>query len=362
MGASASETASHRRRRLGRFLVIAWFCLVTPAAWAEEPVRSGGLPPGLEARVDTSSRTIRPGQPVLVEFTIRNTTDQPIVLSVPNIPPEPAGQVAELPLVHIFSGLNPSGVTVRSEFDRAWSEPTNYRPPPTVPEVVIGPRTILGAVVDLTAYFPNLKNAGTYRIDWRPYGGALTSNTLTLEIAPLKQAIIVTDQGEMTMQFLYDLAPEHVANFLELAREGFYAQKTFHRIVPGYFMQGGCPNGDGTGIRLDGKKVAAEFNSYPFQRGTVSMALVEGDPNSASCQFVISNTRLPEWDGKYTAFAQLVGEASFRTLDRLMVTQVDEYDRPLKRVMIRSVRIVEAPAGASPINLAPSPTPIPASR
>jgi cyclophilin family peptidyl-prolyl cis-trans isomerase len=314
-------------------------------------------PPGIEARLSVSTRNIYPGQPVRVEFVLRNLTDQQIVLSAPNVSTEASTGIAELPLAHVFSGPSGGGLTVRAESERTWTEPVSYHPPAAAPEIVLGPHAIVGTVVDLTQYFTALRNAGLYRLTWQPYGGAVTSNTLTLDIAPLKQATIATDHGDLTVQFLYDLAPNHVQNFIELARSGFYNQKSFHRIVPGFFLQGGDPMGTGQGIRLDGKKVAAEFNSHPFTRGTLAMALVEGDPNSASCQFIICNTRMPEWDGKYTAFAQTVGEESLRTLDRLMATEVDENDRPLKPVVIRGVRISDAPQSTTSVNLAPPTTP-----
>ena len=85
-----------------------------------------------------------------------------------------------------------------------------------------------------------------------------------------------------------------------------------------------------------------------MEKGAVAMALLEDDPESASCQFFICNTRQKEWDGRYTIFGELVGEESFATLDRLMATEVDEQGRPLRPLYMRTVRIVDAPADTLP--------------
>jgi cyclophilin family peptidyl-prolyl cis-trans isomerase len=198
--------------------------------------------------------------------------------------------------------------------------------------------------VEVTQYYPVLVTPGRFRLQWKPYDGLLSSNVLVVEIAPRKQAVIQTDEGEMAIQFYYEDAPDTVANFIELARSGFYNGLTFHRIGAGHFILGGDPAGDGTGIRPDGKKIPAEFSNRPQTRGTVDMALIEDDPDSASCQFFICNTRMPSWDGRYTAFGELVGEASFETLDKLMAAPTDKEGHPKKSIFIRSIRIVNVPS------------------
>ena len=147
----------------------------------------------------------------------------------------------------------------------------------------------------------------------------------------------------MMVRLFYDEAPETVANFLELARSGFYNGLTFHKLHPGIFIQGGDPNGDGTGIRPDGKKLVAERSNRPQTRGTLSMATLKDDPDSASCQFFICNTRVKDWDGKYTIFGQLEGEASYETLDKLMALPTFENHQPKRPIVIRSIRIINAP-------------------
>lgn len=195
---------------------------------------------------------------------------------------------------------------------------------------MIAPRSSVGTTLDLREYFPAFRGAGRYRVVWRPYAAGISSVPIVMSIASLKQAEIITDEGTMTIRFFYQDAPRHVDNLIELAGSNFYDGKTFHRLEPGYLLQGGCPRGDGTGIRLDGKRVAAEFNGHPLQKGAVAMALLEDDPDSASCQFFICNTRQKEWDGRYTVFGELVGEESFETLDRLMTSPVDGSGHPMQ--------------------------------
>ena len=118
------------------------------------------------------------------------------------------------------------------------------------------------------------------------------------------QATIATEFGDLTVELWNDVAPNHVENFLKLARDGFYDGLTFHRIIPGFVIQGGCPKGDGTGG--PGWTVDAEFNSRPHVPGTLSMAR-SSDPNSAGSQFFICLTRekCQHLDGQYTGFGQV---------------------------------------------------------
>ena len=222
--------------------------------------------------------------------------------------------------------------------------PSATASPPLPPPVTLAPHSSVGTRVNLADFYPVLRGSGQYRITWQPYAGALSSKQVLIEIAPRKQAEILTDAGKLTIHFFYDDAPQHVLNFIELAEEGFYDNLTFHRLEPGYLIQGGCPRGDGTGIRPDGKRIPAELNEHPHQKGSVSMALLDADLDSASSQFFICNTREKDWDQQYTVFGELFGEESFETLDTLMATPVDEAGRPRRTLFMRSVRIVNAPS------------------
>jgi len=118
------------------------------------------------------------------------------------------------------------------------------------------------------------------------------------------KAVISTSAGDMTVELWNDVAPKHAENFLKLARSGFYDNLTFHRILPDFMIQGGCPTGDGTGG--PGWTVDAEFNDREHYPGTLTMAR-SSDPDSAGSQFFICLTRerCQHLDGDYTAFGQV---------------------------------------------------------
>lgn len=309
--------------------------------------------PSLRAVIAAPERLVPVGKPVWVECSIVNQSDKPEKLSVPGMRTDRPTPVAGLPVAHVFSGTAYGGLLVESlDTHRQWDVPMDYQPQESAPEVVLAGRSSVGAWVELSRYYPQLQAPGRYRLQWRPYDGTLISNTLVLEVAARKQAVIQTDFGDMTVEFFYRDAPEAVANFVELARSGFYNGLLFHRIEPGYFIQGGDPNGDGTGIRPDGKKLPAELSDRQQTRGMVSMARLESDPDSASCQFFICNTRMPQWDGKYTIFGQLVGEESYSTLDQLMTQPTEPNGRPRRAIVIRNIRIVNVPS-SRPLEMTP---------
>ncbi|RMH09095.1 MAG: peptidylprolyl isomerase [Nitrospirae bacterium] len=162
------------------------------------------------------------------------------------------------------------------------------------------------------------------------------------------QAIISVSQGsepwgEIVLRFFPDVAPRHVANFLKLAREGFYDGTTFHRVIPGFMIQGGDPNSrnldrstHGTGG--PGYRLEAEFNDRPHKRGTLSMARAQ-DPHSAGSQFFICVADCAFLDGQYTVFGEVI--SGMDVVDRIVQVKRDSRDNPLERVEIR-VRIPEA--------------------
>ncbi|MFQ5489151.1 MAG: peptidylprolyl isomerase [Phycisphaerae bacterium] len=329
-----------------RLAIIA--LIMGAAANRPAPVRAQN-PNGLQARLTARHRHVQPGQPLWVEFSIINTTDSPVELSVPDTTPIPSAGLSGLPLAHVFSGPAFSGLVINGgPMGRNWDVPAGYQPPQAAEVITLGPRATVGLSVKISRFYRILRTPGRFRLQWTPYGAALTSNELVIDVATPKQAVIQTDVGNMTIRFFYDDAPHHIVNFLNLARDGFYDNLTFHRIVPGYCVQGGCPLGDGTGIRPDGVKLEAELSDRPVKLGTVCMARLEEDLDSASCQFLICASRIPQWDRKYTAFGELVGQESFQTLEKLQKQPTDPDGRPLEKVYMREVRIVDAPRIQSP--------------
>ena len=115
---------------------------------------------------------------------------------------------------------------------------------------------------------------------------------------------MTTSEGEIILELWNDVAPGHTENFLKLVDDGFYDGLTFHRIIPGFMIQSGCPKGNGTGG--PGWQIKAEFNDREHQPGVLSMARSQ-DPDSAGSQFFICLTRenCRHLDGQYTAFGQV---------------------------------------------------------
>jgi len=159
---------------------------------------------------------------------------------------------------------------------------------------------------------------------------------------PDEVAILDTTMGTIVLEFFPDVAPNHVKNFKKLARDKFYDGTTFHRVIPEFMIQGGCPkskdddpSNDGTGG--PGWTVKAEFNSRPHVRGTLSMAR-SADPDSAGSQFFICVARARHLDGQYTNFGRVI--AGMDVVDKIVKVARDSRDRPLENVTIRSVKIV----------------------
>ncbi|MFH2002007.1 MAG: peptidylprolyl isomerase [Planctomycetota bacterium] len=154
------------------------------------------------------------------------------------------------------------------------------------------------------------------------------------------EAVIQTNKGDMVVTFYPHKAPITVKNFVDLCMKGFYDGLTFHRIVSGFMIQGGCPIGDGTGD--PGYLIAGEFSDVSHERGVISMARSE-DPDSAGCQFFIMHQDNPGLDGLYAAFGKLV--SGYDTLDRLAEVETqhqrssDEKSRPAERLVIEKIFI-----------------------
>jgi peptidyl-prolyl cis-trans isomerase B (cyclophilin B) len=153
-------------------------------------------------------------------------------------------------------------------------------------------------------------------------------------------AEITTNKGPIRLMFLPDVAPGHVKNFLALAQTGFYNGGCFHRIIRGFMIQGGCPQGTGTGG--PGYQIKAEFNATPHEAGTLSMARTS-DPNSAGSQFFLCLGRTAHLDGQYTAFGKAADEESLATVLTIGGVPTGPGDKPRDRVTIEKVTVTEKP-------------------
>ena len=178
------------------------------------------------------------------------------------------------------------------------------------------------ATADLRTLYPDLSSVGTYVLFAVPRGkgvDAFLGTPVVIEVLadkmqagaevvklkPLQYEVMTTAAGPMTMAFYYDVAPNTVDSFLRLSSEGYYDGLTFHRILPGFVIQGGDPKGDGTGG--PGYSVNAEFNPQPHKEGVLSMARSD-DVNSAGSQFFVclGYEKTQQLDGKYTTFGKVI--------------------------------------------------------
>jgi peptidyl-prolyl cis-trans isomerase B (cyclophilin B) len=198
--------------------------------------------------------------------------------------------------------------------------------------------------------------------------GTAAANTETNSTAPAAQpvqkeqsmseyqdqvAVVKTSAGEIEIRFFPDVAPNHVKNFIDLAKQGFYNGTKFHRVIPGFMIQGGDPNtksGDPMTWGMGGSpnKVRAEFNSVPHNRGIVSMARSQ-DPNSASSQFFICVADAGFLDNNYTAFGQVL--KGMDVADKIVSAKTGPQDRPLEPTTIESITFraaTDAEKGAAP--------------
>ncbi len=156
------------------------------------------------------------------------------------------------------------------------------------------------------------------------------------------KAVIETKFGNIELKFFPDVAPNHVNNFIELAKKGFYDGTTFHRVIPGFMIQGGDPNSKSPdkathGMGGPGYTVKAEFNAMPHKKGTLSMAR-SASPDSAGSQFFICVAAAPFLDRQYTVFGEVV--SGIEVADKIVGQPRDSKDNPNERIEIK-VKITE---------------------
>jgi peptidyl-prolyl cis-trans isomerase B (cyclophilin B) len=163
-------------------------------------------------------------------------------------------------------------------------------------------------------------------------------------MADSARAIIETGKGEIEIELLPDKAPGHVKNFLDLAQKGFYDGTTFHRVIPGFMIQGGDPNTRDAGAPRGqhgtggpGYTINAEFNDTSHKRGVVSAAR-SADPNSAGSQFFICVADSTFLDKQYSAFGRVV--RGMEVADTIVNSPRDAADNPNDRVEMK-VKVVD---------------------
>ncbi len=234
-----------------------------------------------------------------------------------------------------------------------------------------------GQMVDLKAIYPQLEAVGTYVVFAVPPGKLVTEFTGTpllvqaratpkfsgpigtnvIRVAPLVYAKMTTNRGAMKLAFWFDAAPNTAASFINLSEGGFYDGLGFHRVVPGFVIQGGDPTG--TGYGGPGYQLPAEFSDRAHEEGVLSMART-GDPiepkgmppradwaNSAGSQFFIclSREKCQNLDKKYTAFGQVV--EGLDVVKAIAATPLNG-EKPVEPQVIEKVEIVPTTAQDNP--------------
>ena len=152
--------------------------------------------------------------------------------------------------------------------------------------------------------------------------------------------IEMEDGGTMVLELYPDIAPNTVANFIELANSGFYDGVIFHRVISGFMIQGGDPQGSGMGgpgYNIKGEFAANGFeNNLSHQRGVISMARAQ-HPDSAGSQFFIMHADAPYLDGNYAAFGRVI--EGIEVVDAIAGVSTNASDRPLDPQVIRSITV-----------------------
>ena len=158
----------------------------------------------------------------------------------------------------------------------------------------------------------------------------------TASVAPVSTAVMTTSEGAIELELFGDDAPKTVENFTKLAGEGYYDGLIFHRVIPDFMIQGGCPRGDGTGG--PGYSFEDEFNDHPVARGYLAMA--NAGPNTNGSQFFIVTTEAAPWlDGKHTVFGRVT--SGMDVVDAISAVETDASDRPREEITIQRVELAQ---------------------
>jgi cyclophilin family peptidyl-prolyl cis-trans isomerase len=290
------------------------------------------------ARIDIKGRYYRAGEPVEVRLTLENDGSEPV--------PNPDG-IPLLPGLRIEVG----GGTVAA---------TGEIPPfdPATQPRLLAPGAGIQQVLDLAPYFEALRKPGTCKLRFEAAG--IASEPVVIDLAPPYdpgldyQATLKTDYGEMRFDLLEDRAPDHVMNFVDLARRDFYDDTLFTVIVRGEFVLAGDRAGDGSGG--PGYSLPPEISTLPHERGTLSSVRPQGGLDNGS-QFFIDLRRDPSRDGNFSIFGRMSsGEEALAALEAIATTgrNYQPFFKPLQDTYLRDVVIEARPRGAAP-EAAPAP-------
>ena len=164
----------------------------------------------------------------------------------------------------------------------------------------------------------------------------------TTDASDNEVAVIETTLGDIELELQNDIAPGHVKNFKDLAGKGFYDGTSFHRVIPGFMIQGGDPNTKSDdrsthGMGGPGYTIKAEFSSTPHTRGVLSMARSQ-DPDSAGSQFFVVVKDSSFLDNQYTVFGRVT--KGMEVVDKIVSVPRDSKDNPDEKVEMKSVKMI----------------------
>jgi len=254
---------------------------------------SGPATAGVRLTVEAPEKLHRPGQRFALRFTIENAGDAEAKIDEPDTYLEGL-EILDGDGKVVKAAGKTKGISKRS--------------------VSLEAGGFIGRTVDIAPAFPpaaDLKE-GWYRVRWS--FGEATSNEARVYVMRDWIATIETNHGNIAMEFYPQAAPNHVENFLRLSRSGFYEGTIFHRIIPGFMMQGGLPK---DAPKQNVAPLQAEFSAIKHVFGTVSMARTN-DPNSATFQFFICFGAVPQLNGSYSVFGQVIsGEEVVKEVERV---------------------------------------------
>jgi cyclophilin family peptidyl-prolyl cis-trans isomerase len=150
----------------------------------------------------------------------------------------------------------------------------------------------------------------------------------------MSQAVMQTTEGDITLELFDEDAPKTVSNFKQLAGQGFYDGLIFHRVIPDFMIQGGCPQGTGTGG--PGYTFEDEINDHKVVRGALAMANAGPDTNGSQF-FIVTTSEAPWLDGKHTVFGEVTD--GMDVVDRIGTTKTGSGDRPVDEISIQTLSI-----------------------
>lgn len=319
-----------------------------PAILAALAVALGGMAPvcaqtpdGVHAILELGQEFFYTGDPLLVRVTVLNEGDKTVANPVKS------------PVLGSFRVADADGKVLAPQGRATVEEPAR-------PER-LSARGFYGAVVDLTEMYPRIREGGRYQIVWAADGLSTQAVLVTVipKYDPAKEyrAIVETDEGPITIDFLGKQAPIGVKVFIDLANSGYYDGLLVHEIRAGDFVVAGDPVA--SGVERAAFSFPAEQSSAPVVAGTVFLRPVSPSPPANSSPFVIALRPIPEVTGQVTVIGQVVtGLEVVQTISRRPsnLTASRPYYKPLGDIRIRKIRIEEksAPSASSGGNGGPA--------